>query len=87
MQQSEEDIQMQLILEKSKVEAEHDALMRKKNEELLNLMQKMEEDKPEGWGFDKKIEGKSGEEFEAYQHNLSKALKKLEINDKIESHK
>lgn len=61
--------------------------MRKKNEELLALMQKMEEDKPEGWGLDKKVEAKTGEEFEAYKHNLSKALKKLEINDKVEAHK
>ena len=54
MAQSEEEIQMALILEKSRVEAENDALMRKKNEELLKLMQKMEDDKPEGWGIDKK---------------------------------
>lgn len=47
----------------------------------------MEEDKPEGWGLDKKVEAKTGEEFESYKHNLSKALKKLEITDKIDAHK
>ena len=34
----------------------HDEEMRKKNEELLNMMKAIEEEKPaEGWGFKKKL--------------------------------
>ena len=54
MHMNEDDIQMQLIMERSRIEAEQHSMMLKKNEELLAIMQKMEEDKPEGWGFDEK---------------------------------
>ena len=47
---------MKMVLEKSREQAEHDEQMRKKNEELLNLMQKIENEKPDdGWGFKKKL--------------------------------
>ena len=40
-----------MIMEKSKQEAEYQEQMKKKNEELLKLMQKIEDDKPkDGWG-------------------------------------
>ena len=37
---------------------EHEADLRKKNEKLLGMMKKIEDDKPkEGWGFTKKTAG------------------------------
>ena len=61
--------------------------MRKKNEELLNLMKAIEEDKPaEGWGFKKKlttVNDQKQDQFDGYQENLEQAIKKLEIQDKI----
>ena len=49
-------------------------------------MKDIEQQKPEGWGLDKKVE-KTGEEFNDLQHNLNKAIKKLELDDKINKYR
>ena len=60
----------------------------KKNEELLNIMQELEEEKPVGWGFKKKSdEAPAGDDFSKYQDNISQAIKKLELNEKKEKAK
>ena len=59
--QAEKNAEERRLLEEKKAqeakeaEAKYQADLKKKNEELLNLMKKIEDDKPdEGWGFTKK---------------------------------
>ena len=53
---TEDELQIKLAIEKSQQQAVHEEEMRKKNEELLNMMKAIEEQKPdEGWGFKKKM--------------------------------
>ena len=52
--------------------------MRKKNDELLKLMEKIELEKPVGWGFSKKKQETVSDDFSEEQMiALSKAIKKL----------
>ena len=62
----------------------------KKNEELLNIMQELEEEKPVGWGFKKNKADEAagaGDEFSKYEDSISQAIKKLELNEKKEKAK
>lgn len=81
---NEEEMQIQMIMEKSKQEAEYQDLMRKKNDELLELMKQIDESKPkQGWGVKAKKDLEDEDDhFNNYQENLQKAILKLEINDK-----
>jgi hypothetical protein len=57
--------------------------MRKKNDELLELMKQIENGKPkEGWGIKAKKDMLDEDQFNNYQDSLQKAIYKLEINDK-----
>ena len=48
-------LEERIALEAKKAEAKYQADLKKKNDELLNLMKKIEDEKPdEGWGFTKK---------------------------------
>lgn len=61
--------------------------MIKKNDELLKLMKKIEDDKPENWGL-KKINAEDVNNdniLEVYAENMDKALKKLELQEKIDA--
>lgn len=49
---NQEEIELHLILEKSRQEAEHQELMRKKNDELLKLMDNLHGDFPDDWNID-----------------------------------
>ena len=49
-------------------------------------MKDIESKKPEGWGLEKKVE-KTGEEFNDLQHNLNKAIKKLELEEKVNKYR
>lgn len=63
--------------------------MLSKNEELMKLMKQIEDDKPENWGL-KKVHAENVDNsniMEVYAHNLQKALKKLDLKDKIEQAK
>ena len=45
------------------------------------MMKQIEDEKPEGWGF-KKISSENVDDvnvMEIYQHNMQKALKKLDL--------
>ena len=73
--------------EAKEAEAKYQADLKKKNDELLGLMKKIEDDKPEeGWGFSK-IASKPGanqqDEFLLYKDNLKQAMQKLDLKDKI----
>ena len=59
--------------------------MRKKNDELFKLMEKIESEKPVGWGFSKKKQEETvSDDFSEEQMiALSKALKKLEIEETV----
>ena len=63
-----------MVLERSRLEAEAEAELRKKNSKLMKMMENMEEDKKvSGWGSKPKaaLEGKNEEEkFNAMQDNL-----------------
>ena len=83
---TDEEAQLQAILEQSKREAEEQEKLRQKNDELLKVMKDIEQKRPEGWGLDKKVE-KTGEEFTDLQHNLNKAIKKLELEDKVNKYR
>ena len=48
---NQEEIELHLILEKSRQEAEHHDLMRKKNDELLKLMDNLHGDYPDDWNI------------------------------------
>lgn len=61
--------------------------MRKKNDELLKLMDKIEKEKPVGWGFSKKKQETPSDEFSEEQMiALSKAIKKIEVEETVKSH-
>jgi len=63
--------------------------MIKKNEQLMEMMKKIEEDKPEGWGLNK-INSENVDRnniMEIYANNMAKALKKLELQSKIDGMK
>ena len=61
--------------------------MRKKNDELLKLMEKIELEKPVGWGFSKKKQETVSDDFSEEQMiALSKAIKKLEVEETVKSH-
>jgi DNA-binding PucR family transcriptional regulator len=83
---NEEEEIMKKIMEQSEKEEKERQAMIKKNEELVNMMKKIEDDKPENWGL-KKIEADTTSEqsnvMEAYAINMNKAIKKLELKDKI----
>ena len=69
------------------MEAETHDEMRKKNEELLKLMEKIEKEKPVGWGFSKKKNDTTSDDFSEEQMiALSKAIKKLEVEETIKTH-
>ena len=71
----------------SKHENEEVEQMHKKNEELVKLMKQIEEEKPQGWGFDRvsKDQIDSGKnEMEVYSKNLNQAIKKIELKEKVE---
>lgn len=56
-----------MIMEKSKQEAEYQELLRKKNEELLELMKQIEDNKPkEGWGQKAKKDMSDEDQFNNY---------------------
>lgn len=74
------------MLEQSRQQAEQEALLKKKNDELLKVMEQMEEDKKknekaQGWGFEKKVAAKSGDELAGIQDNLAKAIEKINVQD------
>lgn len=49
-------------------------------------MKQIEDEKPEGWGL-KKINAENVSQdniLEIYEHNMAKALKKLELQNKID---
>ena len=73
---SEEEYQFQLALEKSRLEAEAEEALRKKNNALLKTMEEIESSKPQGWGFKAKamVDGSEDEKFNQYQDNLHKAI-------------
>ena len=78
----EEEAALALVLEKSKQEAE----MERKQEELLNMMKQIELDKPDNWGLKKvEVPVKDDDVMEALGHNMNKAIKKLELQQKIEN--
>lgn len=78
----EEEAALALVLEKSKQEAE----MERKQEELLNMMKQIELDKPDNWGLKKvEVPVKDEDVMEALGHNMNKAIKKLELQQKIEN--
>ena len=68
-EESEEERQFKMILEQSKAQADREAELIKKNEELLKIMAQMEDEKKaaqasQGWGFNKKqVEEKTGDEL------------------------
>jgi len=48
---SEEEMQVKMIMDKSKMENDYQEELRKKNDELVELMKQIEDSKPkEGWG-------------------------------------
>ena len=48
---SEEEMQFKMIMDKSKMENDYQEELRKKNDELVELMKQIEDSKPkEGWG-------------------------------------
>lgn len=79
---SQEEAALAMVLEKSKQEAE----MEKKQEQLLEMMKQIEIDKPDNWGL-KKVEVPVNDEdaMEALGHNMNKAIKKLELQQKLEN--
>ena len=78
----EEEAALALVLEKSKQEAE----MERKQEELLKMMKQIELDKPDNWGLKKvEVPVKDEDAMEALGHNMNKAIKKLELQQKIEN--
>ena len=80
---SEEELQMKLVMEASANEAKQTAALQEQNDKLLKIMQDLEEEKPEGWGFKKgEDEAKQGDVLTDYQHNFDKALKRLEMDAK-----
>ena len=77
----EEEDQLAIILEQSKKENSEKEEMIKKNDQLMQMMKQIEEDKPEGWGLNK-INADNVDQnniMEIYAHNMQKALKKLEL--------
>ena len=81
----DEEEMLRKVMEQSKQEAEEQEKMFQKNDELLTLMKQIEDDKPENWGLKKiNVEDANGADaMEVYAHNMQKALKKLELRDKI----
>ena len=74
-------------MQKSGKEEKEKQEMIQKNDELMNMMKKIEEDKPENWGL-KKIniddaESSNSNLMEVYAINMQKAIKKLELQNKI----
>ena len=60
--------------------------MERKQEELLNMMKQIELDKPDNWGLKKvEVPVKDDDVMEALGHNMNKAIKKLELQQKIEN--
>jgi hypothetical protein len=59
-----EEEQLELVLQKSRVEAEHIDEMKKKNEQLLAMMKQIDDAKPEGWGLKKADPSKVGQNEE-----------------------
>lgn len=58
-------------MEKSKVEADYQDQLRKKNDELLELMKQLDENKPkQGWGQKAKKDMQDEDEFSNYQENI-----------------
>ena len=57
------------------------------------MMKQIEEDKPEGWGLKKMAPGEftaggdEADQMNAYSHNMNKAIKKIELQEKIDSMK
>lgn len=46
-------------------------------------MQDLDEEKPEGWGFSKGQDvAKGGDVLADYEHNIAKAIKRLEMDEK-----
>ena len=74
-----------MVMEASKKQEEHKQEMIKQNNRLEDMMKKIEDEKPQGWGL-KKIgeEGLSDQEtLNIYQQNFNKALQKIELEAKI----
>ena len=82
-----------MILEQSKAQADREAELIKKNEELLKIMAQMEDEKKaaqasQGWGFNKKqVEEKTGDELQDMAANLNKAIAKIEVADQAKGSK
>ena len=53
-----------------------------KNQELLNIMQQLEDEKPVGWGFKKNTPNDGKDDFSKYEDNIAQAIKKLELNQR-----
>lgn len=83
--QSKEEEMLAQIIEQSKTQEEERSKMVQKNDQLLEMLKKIEDEKPENWGL-KKINAEDINQdniMEVYAHNLQKALRKLEIEEKI----
>ena len=52
----------------------------------MDMMKKIEDEKPEGWGLQKiNAENVNADNvMEVYAHNMQKALKKIELQNKID---
>ena len=80
-----EEMELKMVMEASKQQEEQKQEMIKQNNRLEDMMKKIEDEKPQGWGI-KKIgqEGLSDQEtLNIYQQNFNKALNKIELEDKI----
>lgn len=85
---SQEELQMKLVMEASAKEAQQQQQLQENNDRLLKIMQELEEEKPEGWGFKKgQDETKEGDVLTDYQHNFDKAIKRLEMEEKRKQYK
>lgn len=84
---SKYDEALDKIIKQSKEEDDEKTKMIQKNDQLMQLMKQIEDDKPENWGLKKiNVEDANNDNImEIYAENMNKALKKLDLQDKIEA--
>lgn len=82
---NKEEEMLAQIIQQSKTQEEERSKMVEKNDQLLEMLKKIEDEKPENWGLKKiNVEDINQDNImEVYAQNMQKALKKLEIQDKI----
>ena len=74
-------------MKQSEEEAQRIEVEKKANKELLKIMKNLDQEKPQGWGFEnRKVDQSAADEFEKHKHNLDAAIKKLEMQNSGNSH-